>query len=137
MQLLHRLESATWQIGTRQNGKAYLLERGEGSQDGASDPDRVLPLGWRDDLDLHGGRRQCGDLLLHAIGDSGVHGGAAGKHRVGVQILTDVDVALHDAVVGRLVDAAGFHSEEGRLEQSFRTPDSNDKLNRVHLLMNT
>ena len=91
MQLLHRLESATWQIGTRQNGKAYLLERGEGSQDGASDPDRVLPLGWRDDLDLHGGRRQCGDLLLHAIGDTRVHRGTSGQDSIGIKILSEKD----------------------------------------------
>ena len=87
MQLLHRLESATWQIGTRQNGKAYLLERGEGSQDGASDPDGVLSLGRSDNLDLHGGRSQGGDLLLHTIGDTGVHGGATREDRVGVKIL--------------------------------------------------
>jgi len=98
-------------------GNPHLLERGERSQDGASDPDGVLPLGRRDDLDLHGGWRQGGDFLLHAVGDSGVHGRPAGKHRVGVQIFTNVHVTFHDAVVGRLVDAARFHPQEGRLEQ--------------------
>ena len=68
-------------------GDPHLLEGGEGSQDGASDPDGVLPLGRSDDLDLHGGRSQGGDLLLHTIGDTGVHGGAAGEDGVGVQIL--------------------------------------------------
>ena len=57
-------------------GDPHLLEGGEGSQDGASDPDGVLPLGRSDDLDLHGGRSQGGDLLLHAVSDTGVHGGA-------------------------------------------------------------
>jgi len=93
-------------------GDPHFLEGGERSQDGATDPDRVFPLGRSDDLDLHGGGSQSGDLLLHSVGDSGVHGGAAGKNGVGVEILTDVDVALHDAVVRRLVDAARFHSEE-------------------------
>ena len=41
---------------------------------------------------------QGGDLLLHPVGDTGEHGGASGQHGVGVQILTDVDVALHDGV---------------------------------------
>ena len=35
-------------------GDPHLLEGGEGSQDGASDPDGVLPLWGSDDLDLHG-----------------------------------------------------------------------------------
>ena len=68
-------------------GDPHLLEGGERSQDGATDPDRVFPLGRSDDLDLHGGRSQGGDLLLHTIGDTGVHGGTAGKDRVGVQVL--------------------------------------------------
>ena len=93
-------------------GDPHLLEGGEGSQDGASDPDGVLPLGRSDDLDLHRGGGEGGDLLLHSGGDARVHGGAAGKDGVGVEVLTDVDVALHDAVIRRLVDAAGLHSEE-------------------------
>merc|ERR1719428_1163845 len=83
-------------------GDPHLLEGGEGSQDGASDPDGVLPLGRSDDLDLHGGRGQSGDLLLHTIGDTGVHGGATGEDGVGVKILTDVDVAFATPV-GRSV----------------------------------
>jgi len=35
-------------------GDPHLLEGGEGSEDGASDPDGVLPLRRGDDLDLHG-----------------------------------------------------------------------------------
>merc|ERR1712136_48554 len=97
-------------------GDPHLLEGGEGSQDGATDPDGVLPLGRSDDLDLHGGRSQGGDLLLHTIGDTGVHGGAAGEDGVGVEILTDVDVALHDAVEAALVDAHHLHAQEGRTE---------------------
>merc|ERR1719190_293587 len=71
-----------------------------------------------DDLDLDGGGSQGSDLLLHAVSDTGVHGGAAGHDGVGVQVLPDVNIALHDGVVGGLVDAASLHSEEGRLEES-------------------
>ena len=91
-------------------GDPHLLERGERSEDGTSDPDGVLPLGRSDDLDLHRGGGEGGDLLLHSVSDAGVHGGAAGKDGIGVEVLTDVDVALHDAVVRRLVDAAGLHT---------------------------
>merc|ERR1712117_779314 len=99
-------------------GDPHLLEGGEGSKDGSSDPDGVLPLWWSNDLDLDGGRSKGGDLLLHTVSNTRVHGGASRHDGVGVQVLTDVNIALHDGVVGGLMDAAGFHSEEGRLEES-------------------
>merc|ERR1712113_1142570 len=98
-------------------GDPHLLEGGEGRQDGSSDPDGVLPLRGSDDLDLDGGGSKSGDLLLHSVGNTGVHGGATGHDGVGVQVLPDVNIALHDGVVGGLVDTAGFHSKEGRLEE--------------------
>merc|ERR1712200_91852 len=101
-------------------GDPHLLEGGEGGQDGSSDPDGVLPLRGSDDLDLDGGGSKSGDLLLHSVGNTGVHGGATGHDGVGVQVLPDVNIALHDGVVGGLVDTAGFHSEEGRLEEGLR-----------------
>merc|ERR1712018_969052 len=55
-------------------------------------------------------------ILLHAVSNTGVHGGATGKDGVGVQVLPDVNVALHDGVVGGLMDAAGLHSQEAGLE---------------------
>merc|ERR1712088_512578 len=99
-------------------GDPHLLEGGEGSKDGSSDPDGVLPLRGSNDLDLDGGGGQGSDLLLHTVSNTGVHGGASGHDSVGVQVLTDVNIALHDGVVGGLMDAAGFHSEEGWLEES-------------------
>merc|ERR1711911_76611 len=104
-------------------GDPHLLEGGEGSQDGSSDPDGVLPLGGSDDLDLDGGGSKGGDLLLHAVSNTGVHGGASGHDGVGVQVLPDVNVALHDGVVGRLVDAAGLHSQEAGLEEGLGAPE--------------
>merc|ERR1719328_116212 len=58
------------------------------------------------------------------VSNTGVHGGASRHDGVGVEILTDVNIALHDGVVGGLVDAAGFHSEEGRLEESLRAAET-------------
>merc|ERR1712112_502496 len=98
-------------------GDPHLLEGGEGSKNGASDPDRVFPLWGSNDLDLDGGRSKSGDFLLHTVSNTRVHGGASGHDSVSIEILTDVNIALHDGVVGGLVDAAGFHSKEGRLEE--------------------
>merc|ERR1711990_232044 len=104
-------------------GDPHLLEGGQGGQDGASDPDGVLPLGGGDDLDLDGGGGQGGDLLLHAVSNTGVHGGASGHDGVGVQVLPDVNVALHDGVEGGLVDAAGLHAQEAGLEEGLGAPE--------------
>merc|ERR1719468_1412379 len=112
-------------------GDPHLLEGREGGQDGATDPDRVLPLGGSNDLDLDGGGSQSSDLLLHTVSNTRVHGGATGHDSVGIQVLMDINVALHDGVVGSLVDATGFHAQERRLEQGLRAAetfvaDSND-----------
>ena len=104
-------------------GDPHLLEGGKGGQDGSSDPDGVLPLGGSDDLDLHGAGGEGSYLLLHPVGNTGVHGGATGHDGVGVQVLPDVNIALHDGVVGGLVDSAGLHSQEGRLEESLGAPE--------------
>merc|ERR1712032_869335 len=60
--------------------------RWRGRPDGSSDPDGVLPLGGSDDLDLDGGGSEGGDLLLHTVSNTGVHGGASGHDGVGVQV---------------------------------------------------
>merc|ERR1712212_1139646 len=94
-------------------GDPHLLEGGEGRQDGATDPDRVLPLRGSNDLDLDGGGSKGSDLLLHPVSNTRVHGGATRHDSVGVQVLPDVNIALHDGVVGGLMDTTGFHSKEG------------------------
>merc|ERR1719438_178312 len=105
-------------------GDPHLQEGGEGGQDGSSDPDRVLPLRGSDNLDLDGGGGKSGDLLLHSVSNTGVHGGASGQDGVGVKVLPDVNIALHDGVVDGLVDSAGLHSEEGRLEEGLGASES-------------
>merc|ERR1719292_2130 len=105
-------------------GDPHLLEGGKGSKDGSSDPDGVFPLWGSNDLDLDGGWSKSGDFLLHTVSNTRVHGSASRHDSVGIQILTDVNIALHDGVVGGLVDAAGFHSKEGRLEESFRATET-------------
>lgn len=101
----------------------HLLEGGQRGQDGATDPYGVLPLRGSDDLDLDGWGSEGGDFLLHSVSNTGVHGGTSGQDCVGVQVLTDVDVTLHDGVVDCLVDTARFHTQEGRLEESLRATE--------------
>lgn len=101
-----------------------MLERTETSEDRAADPDRVLPLGRCDHFDLHGRRCERRYLLLHSIGDTWIHGGAAREYRIGVQILTNVNVALHDRIVRCLMYTAGLHAQETRLEHRFRATEA-------------
>ena len=105
-------------------GDPHLLEGGEGSKDGATNPYRVFPL-WRcNDLDLHGRWSQGGDLLLHPVSNAREHGATSREDSVGVQILTDVHVALHDGIVGSLMDTSRFHSQEAWLEEGFRASEA-------------
>ena len=104
-------------------GDPHLLEGGERGQDGATDPYRVFPLWWSNDLDLHCGWGKGSDLLLHSVCNAREHGGASGQHCVGVQVLSDVHIALHDGVVGGLVDACRLHAQEAGLEQGLGAPE--------------
>jgi len=105
-------------------GDPHGLECGEGSKDGTSDPDRVFSLWWSNDLDLHGGWSKSSDFLLHSVGNTWVHGGTSGEDVVSVQVLTDVNVALHDRVVGGLMDTSRFHTNEGWLEKGLWATES-------------
>ena len=105
-------------------GDPHLLEGGQRGQDGTTDPDTVLALRRSDDLDLHGGWGQGCDLLLHPVSNAREHGAASGQDGVGVQVLPDVHVALHDGVVSGLVDTCGLHTKERGLEQGLRASES-------------
>ena len=93
-------------------GDPHLLEGGERGQDRPTDPDRVLPLRGSDDLDLHGGGSKSSQLLLHTVSDTREHGGSTRQDNVAIQVLTDIDITLHDGVVRGLVDTSSLHSEE-------------------------
>ena len=105
-------------------GDPHLLEGGEGGQDGATDPDGVLALRGGNDLDLHGRGGQGSELLLHAVSNAGEHGGSSREDDVAVEILTDINVALHDGVVGGLVDASRLHTQERGLEEGLGASES-------------
>jgi hypothetical protein len=102
----------------------HLLEGGQGGKDGTTDPDGVLSLRRSDNLDLHGGRSKSSELLGHALSNSREHSGTTRHDDVGVKILTDINVALHDGLEGAVMDTRGFLSDEGRLEKHFSTTES-------------
>ncbi|KAI2811122.1 hypothetical protein BLOT_002294 [Blomia tropicalis] len=105
-------------------GDPHLLEGGQRGQDGTTDPDRVLSFWWSNDLDLDGGRCQGGNFLLHTIGNTWIHGGATGHDGVGEQVLSDINVALHDRIVRGFVNANSFHTQERWLEKSLWCTES-------------
>merc|ERR1712210_190606 len=70
-------------------------------------------------LDLHGGWGEGNHLLGETVLDAWVHGGATGHDDVAVQVLADVDIALHDGVVGGLVHTRGLLADQGRVEEHF------------------
>ena len=63
-------------------GDPHLLEGGERSQDGSSNPDGVFPLRRSNDLDLHCGRRKGCYLFLHSISHSWEHCSTSRQYNV-------------------------------------------------------
>ena len=70
------------------------------------------------------GTYEGSELLLHAVSNTGEHGCSSREHNVSVQVLADVDIALHDRVVGGLVDSSGLHTQEGGLEEGLRATET-------------
>ena len=77
-------------------GNPHLLESGQRRKNGTSDPDRVFPFRWGDDLDFHGGRSHALNILLHPIGNARIHGGTSRQNGVGIEIFPDVYITFHD-----------------------------------------
>ena len=91
-------------------GDPHALEGRQGGQDGSSNPDRVLALRWSYNLHLDTGRSQGSDLLGHTLTDAWEHGGTSRQHNVGIQVLADINITLHDGVKGSLVNTRGFQT---------------------------
>jgi hypothetical protein len=75
------------------------LERAKGRENRATNPDGVLAFRRSNNLDLHARGRECRELLLHTVTDTGEHGRAAREDYVSIQVATDVEVALEDGVI--------------------------------------
>ena len=55
---------------------------------------------------------------------TGVHCGSSGHDDVGVKILSNINITLHDGVVGGLMDTGRFHSNKWWLEEGLRASES-------------
>ena len=100
------------------------LEGAEGWEDWSSDPDWELSFGGGNDLDLHGWRSKGCDFLWKSFSDSLVHSGSSWHNDVGIQVLSNIDIAFHDWLEGQFVDTWVLLSGEGGLEQQFRASES-------------
>ena len=100
-----------------------VVERRQRRKDRPVNPDREVRLGRRDDLDLSLGLSMLDHLLLKTSVDTRVHRGPARQDDVPVQVLTEVNVVVHDRVVARLVDAVRLHAQERRLEERLTAPE--------------
>merc|ERR1711870_37633 len=102
----------------------HLLEGAQRGQDRTADPHRVFALWWRHNLDLHrGGRKRC-EFLRHALTDAREHRGAAREGHIGVQVLANIHVALHDRLECRVMDAASLFADEARLKKHLWATES-------------
>mmetsp|Transcript_83 Transcript_83/g.200 ORF Transcript_83/g.200 Transcript_83/m.200 type:complete len:262 (-) Transcript_83:5-790(-) len=90
----------------------------------ATDPHRVLTLTRRHDFDFHRGRSQSRDLVRHALADVLEHRGAAGPHHVRTKVLAHIHVTLQDELKCRVVGAAGFPADNGRVHELLRATEA-------------
>ena len=86
-------------------GDPHGLEGGEGSKDGATDPYGVFTLRWSNDLDLDGGRSKSSNFLLHAVSNTGVHGGTTGEDVVSKKIFPDINITSHNRLIHCFMNA--------------------------------
>ena len=105
-------------------GDPHGGEGGERREDGATNPNGVLTFGGSNDLDLHGRGSKVLELLLETLADAREHRGTTGEDNVAVEILTDIDIALHDGVVGGLSNTDGLEADERRLEENLRAAET-------------
>ena len=76
-----------------------ILKGTQRGQNGTTDPNRILALRRRDNLDFHASRRKRSQFLLHAISNTWEHGRSSRQHDVSIEITTDIEIALEDGVV--------------------------------------
>jgi hypothetical protein len=105
-------------------GDPHCLEGGERAEDGPADPGQELPLGRAHHVDL-GGRGDEGlQLLGGAFRGAWEHGGAAAEDDVGVEVLPDVQVALHYRLVDHLVEGRHLEPVLLRVEQGLTAAET-------------
>jgi len=105
-------------------GDPHSLESRQRSQDGATNPDGVFTFRRSNNLDLHRGRGQSSNFLLHTFSNTIEHSGTTGQHGVAIQILSNVNIAFHDRIISSLVDARLFKTDQRGLEEDLRASET-------------
>ncbi len=94
------------------HGDPHLLEGGERSKDGPTNPHGVFALRGSDNLNYISGGSKTRQFLMHPISDSRKHRGASRYQHILVQVFTDIGITLRDGVVNDLVDSIGIIAQE-------------------------
>mmetsp|Transcript_29594 Transcript_29594/g.54303 ORF Transcript_29594/g.54303 Transcript_29594/m.54303 type:complete len:380 (+) Transcript_29594:92-1231(+) len=102
----------------------HTLESRKTRQNTSSNPHGVLTLWWGNNLDLNRCRGQRRDLLAHTLTDSRKHGGTSRQNNVGIQILTDIDIALHDGLEGGVRNTIHLETSQVRLKEDLGTTET-------------
>lgn len=71
----------------------------------------------RKDLDLLHAELQHCNPFLHSIQDVCIHGGPTRWHCVRIEVLSDVNVIIHDGVQDGLLDITVLHTQKRELEE--------------------
>jgi len=89
-------------------GDPLGLEGGEGAESGTTGPDGEVSIGRGDDGDtiLLGALGR--ELLLESIGETGIESGTTGEDDVGVEVRSNIEIALLDGLVGELMHTLVF-----------------------------
>jgi len=92
-------------------GDPHILECGQGRKNTSSNPDGVFSFRWSDNLDFDGSWGQRSHFLMKSLFDAREHSGSSRQHNVRVQISTDIDIALKNTLIGKIVDTGGFFTD--------------------------
>mmetsp|Transcript_14800 Transcript_14800/g.31953 ORF Transcript_14800/g.31953 Transcript_14800/m.31953 type:complete len:346 (+) Transcript_14800:243-1280(+) len=102
----------------------HTLESRKRSQDRSTNPHRVLPLRGSHNLNLNRRRSQSRNLLRHTLTDSREHGGSSRKDNVGIKILTNIHITLHNGLERRVSNTIHLQSSKVGLEKNLRTTEA-------------
>lgn len=69
---------------------------------------------------------------MHTVRDPRVHRRSTGQDNIRVQVAADVQVALGDGIVRRLVDAGGLKPKERGLEECLRCAEPRRSSSSIH-----
>lgn len=104
-------------------GDRLILKRDQSGDKRGSTPDGIFTVRWSNHLASYGWWSQPRNFRSDAVDKARKHRGATRENDITEEVSTNIDVALHDRLVDRLVDAKKdtiTTSKKGRPEKSLR-----------------